>query len=174
MSWGGKARVHPKMDVPFLRKAKAAGLSGMIFGIESGSQAIVDSMQKRMSLDVAERVIHDCHEVGLWVGCFLIAGYLNETEADFQMTLDFIERNKRRIDMYLPGGGLIILPGSELEKRAAQLGIILSADSPDGHWRSADGTNTVEMRRERVGRLLRKVEDVTREKSRAGATTTAA
>jgi radical SAM superfamily enzyme YgiQ (UPF0313 family) len=165
ISWGGKARIHHRMDLDFLKKAKAAGCGGMTFGLESGSQAVVDHMRKRLNLDVAEQVIRDCHRAGLSIGCFFIAGYVTETEADFQSTLDFIERNHPYITWFHTGGGLVITRGSELERRGPELGIIMPEDSPDGHWRSVDGSNTIEVRRRRLETLNSKIQEVmTRDK----------
>ena len=153
VTWGGKARIHPRMNLAFLAKARAAGCVALIFGIESASQKILDHMRKNVQVPEVEQVIRDCHDVVIHVSCFFIVGYVNEGEDEFQETLEFIRRNRPFIDVVYPGTGLYILEGSQLHRRANDLGIVLPQQSPDGRWRSADGTNTEAVRAERSRRL---------------------
>ena len=122
--WSGMARIHPRMDREFLQKAYRAGCRALLFGVESGSRRVKDHMKKNVKNEVEERVIRDCAEVGIHVGAFIIVGYVNETEEDFQATLDYIRRNHNYIGSIYPGMGLNIFPGSELYDRREELGLV--------------------------------------------------
>ena len=150
--WGGMARVRPQMDREFLEKAYKAGCRALLFGVESGSQRVKDHMKKNVKIEVEERVIRDCTEVGIHVGAFVLVGYVTESEEDFQATLDFIGRNHRYLGSVYPGMGLNIFPGSELYDRREELGVVL----PEEHgidWYTKDGKNTLPIRAERQKRL---------------------
>ena len=98
VTWGGKARIESKMSRDLIRKAYQAGCRGFVFGIESASQRVLDHMRKNVKISDVEKVIINCHEAGIAVGCFFIVGYVNETEEDFEETLQFIRRNHQYID----------------------------------------------------------------------------
>jgi predicted O-methyltransferase YrrM len=150
VAWGGKARIDPRMTKAFMAKAYRAGLRYLMYGIESGSQAVLDHMLKHIKVPVVEEVIRDTKEAGVQVGGFFIVGYVNETEEDFQATLDFLRRNRDNIDIVFPGNGLAIQKGSLLHEKARDYGIVLPED---GQWRTDDGSNTSSIRADRVARF---------------------
>ncbi len=160
VTWGGKARIHPRMDRSFLEKTHAAGCRLMIFGIESASQKVLNDMDKNVAVSDIRRVIVDCHEVGIKVGAFFVLGYVTETEEDFQQTLDFVKEYHPYMDTIFPGNGLVILKGSPLYEQPEKYGLLLPEETPDGKWRSLDGRNTEPVRRERVARFNRLVTEL--------------
>jgi anaerobic magnesium-protoporphyrin IX monomethyl ester cyclase len=150
VTWAGKARVHSRMDITFLKKAYAAGCRMMLFGIESASQRVLDHMGKNVKVEDIGNVILNCYEAGIKVGAFFVIGYVSEMDEDFQMTIDFVKRYHKYIDTIFPGSSLYILKGSPLHEDPEKYGLILSEDSPDGRWRSVDGRNTEGVRMERL------------------------
>ncbi|MBM4329737.1 MAG: tetratricopeptide repeat protein [Deltaproteobacteria bacterium] len=153
VTWGGKARIHPKIDASFAQKLYRAGGRGLIFGIESASQKVLDHMGKGIQVADIEKVIKNCHKAGIQVSCFFITGYVNESEVDFQETIDFVKRNHLYMHHVFPGSGLSIMKNSLLHDHPQKYGIILPESSPDGRWRSADGTNTAAIREDRKKRF---------------------
>jgi anaerobic magnesium-protoporphyrin IX monomethyl ester cyclase len=153
VTWGGKARIHPKMNRNYLEKVYMAGCRGFIFGIESGSQKVIDHMNKNIKISDVETVIRNAREVGIRVGCFFIVGYVNESEEDFEETLTFIMRNHKYIDTIYPGSGLYILKGSLLYKEAKQYGIVFPEGSPNSEWSTEDKSNTSKVRSDRLVRF---------------------
>jgi radical SAM superfamily enzyme YgiQ (UPF0313 family) len=150
VTWGGKARIDLRMSPDLLRKACRAGCRGFIFGIESASQRVLDHMKKNVHISDVETVILNSYQAGIQVGCFFIIGYVNETETDFQETLEFIRKNHKYIHTIYQGNGLYILSGSRLHDRAEEYGIILPEFSPDGEWCTKDGMNTKHIRTDRL------------------------
>jgi anaerobic magnesium-protoporphyrin IX monomethyl ester cyclase len=153
ITWGGKARINPRMDPALIKKAYKAGCREIIFGIESGSQKVLDHMRKNIKISDVETVIINSFEAGIKIGCFFILGYVNETDADFEMTLNFIRRNHKYIHTVYPGNGLVILRGSHLYNHSGKYGIVLPEISPDGEWRTLDGSNNNKIRADRVERF---------------------
>jgi radical SAM superfamily enzyme YgiQ (UPF0313 family) len=93
LSWRGAVVIRPELTYEFLKKMKDSGCIELEYGIESGSQKILDKMNKRFDIEVAERVIRDTHKVGISVRANFMFGFPGETEEDFQKTLDFLKRN---------------------------------------------------------------------------------
>ncbi|NOQ24716.1 MAG: radical SAM protein [Bacteroidales bacterium] len=61
-------------------------------GVESGSQKVLDLMNKKIKIDEIISAISSLAEAGVKTTTYWICGYPGETEEDFQMTLDLLER----------------------------------------------------------------------------------
>jgi radical SAM superfamily enzyme YgiQ (UPF0313 family) len=66
-------------------------------GLESGSQRVLDLMDKRITIRQSETALASLAYAGIKTTTFWLFGYPGETEQDFQMTLDFIEKCKDNI-----------------------------------------------------------------------------
>lgn len=160
VGWTGKACAHRAMDPKLMRIVHAAGCRQLIFGVESGSQRVLDHMRKNAQLEVVEEVLRNTKNAGISVGCFLIAGYVNETEQDFEETLQFITRNHGFIDAVYPGEGCMVLKGSALYERHDEFGIVLPEWGFEHDWYTVDGSNTRQLRISRAGRLKAHLESI--------------
>ncbi len=65
----------------------------VFFGIESGSQKMLDCIRKGITIEQAEEAIERCRQSGVHAAGSLICGYPGETKEDFLMTKDFLSRN---------------------------------------------------------------------------------
>lgn len=63
-------------------------------GTESGSQKILDMMDKNITLDQTRESLASLAHAGIKTTTFWVIGHPGETEADFQATLDFVEELK--------------------------------------------------------------------------------
>lgn len=66
-------------------------------GLESGSQRVLDLMDKRITVRQSETALASLAYAGIKTTTFWLFGYPGETEQDFQATLDFIEKCKDNI-----------------------------------------------------------------------------
>jgi anaerobic magnesium-protoporphyrin IX monomethyl ester cyclase len=91
VTWTCEARVD-KVS-PRLLKAMKRGNCRMIFyGIESGDQNILDSLDKRTSLDQIEQAIKWTHEAGIQATGYFMLGCPGETKETILKTIDFSHR----------------------------------------------------------------------------------
>ena len=81
---------------------KDSGCAHIIFGIESGSQRVLDLMQKHYRIEDADRLIKQMHEAGIIVTGNFMFGFPGEAEDDFRQTLSFLERNAGFLDRAYP------------------------------------------------------------------------
>ncbi|MFZ5475228.1 MAG: B12-binding domain-containing radical SAM protein [Myxococcota bacterium] len=124
VSWGGQGIIRAEMSPRLLAKLKRAGCGFVTYGFESASQKVLNAMKKNVDMKVAARVVRDTHEAGIGQKLNLMFGFPGETEADFQLTLDFLTENARYVDEVNPSDAFTaIIPGTELYDRAADFGV---------------------------------------------------
>ncbi len=84
-------------DIEFCHKVRKAGFFALHFGLESGSQEVLDRAHKGIDLRDVVKVIDNFHAAGIIVNVFLMAGIPGETEADIDKTVAFIRANLAKI-----------------------------------------------------------------------------
>jgi radical SAM superfamily enzyme YgiQ (UPF0313 family) len=146
-SWGGAAIIHPEMDFNLLKKMSQAGCSCLSYGLESGSQKVVDGMQKGFKMEAAERLIRDTHNACIEVLLNIVIGFPNETEDDFLQTVNFIKRNKNYIYSIAIPSECSIGNNTYLHTHPEEFNVDLAVG---GEWRTRDGLNTHELRQKRM------------------------
>jgi radical SAM superfamily enzyme YgiQ (UPF0313 family) len=121
--WSANTTFSKKMNKKLFDKIKKAGCRILVFGLESGSQSVIDDMGKNFELKDAERILKDCHESGIKTHILLLIGYPSETENDFLKTVEFIKKNRESIDSVTIGHGCVIAFGSYLHSHKKEYGI---------------------------------------------------
>ena len=77
------------VDEELLTALKKAGCKMVAFGVESGSQMMLDKMKKNIKLCQAKKAISLCKKVGLLAHTFYIIGLPWETKETLNATLEF-------------------------------------------------------------------------------------
>jgi anaerobic magnesium-protoporphyrin IX monomethyl ester cyclase len=70
---------------------KEAGCFRVWIGAESGSQRIIDAMDRRVDVDQVRTMIQAARKVGIEAGTFIMLGYPGETEADILETVKHLK-----------------------------------------------------------------------------------
>jgi anaerobic magnesium-protoporphyrin IX monomethyl ester cyclase len=70
-------------------KMKKAGCFRVFFGLESGNNQVLTMMNKRLTVEQAERAVKTVTSVGIKAGAFFILGYPGETNDTMLDTLRF-------------------------------------------------------------------------------------
>ncbi len=108
--WGAQARVE-MVDLEMLTKMKGAGCTDLMFGVENGSQRILDLLGKGITVEQIKKAFKWVNEVGISGGMYLIVGIPGETQQDIDMTKRLISEVKpKSIDIYF----LTPIPGTEI------------------------------------------------------------
>jgi radical SAM superfamily enzyme YgiQ (UPF0313 family) len=68
------------------------------FGLESGSQRLLDLRDKGCSVEANSEFIRNAFEAGLSVRCTMFKGFPGETSEDMEMTARFLEEHKPYLD----------------------------------------------------------------------------
>ncbi|MEW5691827.1 MAG: radical SAM protein [Candidatus Hydrogenedentota bacterium] len=82
------------VDEDSLKKMKDAGCFHLTFGIESGSQKILDKMNKQLSLETNRGIMMKAKEMGFLVNASCIYDFPGETYNDIKLTFDLISETK--------------------------------------------------------------------------------
>jgi radical SAM superfamily enzyme YgiQ (UPF0313 family) len=125
MLWQGQARVNT-VDEDVLKCMKDAGCVSVGLGIESGSQRILDAMNKRTKVAQNVAAIEAAKKVGLDVIVQCIYGYPGESDETIAETIDFF----RQAD-HLDQGFFVLtpLPGTAIYGRCLEQGFIKDEDA---------------------------------------------
>lgn len=98
-TWSSFARASA-LDEELVALMKRAGCEFVDMGIESGSQTILDNMDKRLERKQSMAAIRMLNDHGIIGRGSFIVGYPGETEATFMETVDLI--NESRLPYYHP------------------------------------------------------------------------
>ncbi len=100
--WVGTVHVDLRKDNGLSRRdlkmAVEGGMRRISFGLESGSQRLLDAMNKGCSVERNGQFIRDAFEAGLSVRCTMFKGFPGETAEDMEQTADFLEEHAYAID----------------------------------------------------------------------------
>ena len=120
----GGGRVD-RVSQGLLKIMKSSGCYRIPFGIESGSQRIINIINKNIELGQAEDAICLAKGAGLETECYFMLGLPSETEQDIRKTIDFaIKLNPD----YAKFAITIPLPGTQLFDSVQAAGKILTRD----------------------------------------------
>jgi len=113
MTFLGQGRCSEYVELETLKKMKQAGFVWIWWGVESGSQKILDFITKDIRIENVYRTFDLAKKAGLKSMMFIMIGFPKETKADIKLTAKIIKEIKPdevRIHILSP------YPGSKLRK----------------------------------------------------------
>jgi hypothetical protein len=160
-SFVGYARLDEAFSPRTCARIAELGVRKLFFGLESGSQRILDHMAKGTRVAAATTILTACRGAGIRFHLFSIIGFPEEDESSARETFRFFQENRDLLDH--PGNSFDIHPfGLDLRTRyfeeRAELGIEVSPRAmsremniglQDGEWTSKRG-----LTRQRTAALL--------------------
>jgi radical SAM superfamily enzyme YgiQ (UPF0313 family) len=82
-----------RMNEDVISMLKESGCYRVWIGAESGSQQVIDFMDRRVNVDQVREMIHLSKKYGLETGTFIMLGYPGETEKDIEETINHLKRS---------------------------------------------------------------------------------
>jgi radical SAM superfamily enzyme YgiQ (UPF0313 family) len=151
LSWFGFVRFEPALENPdFVQSLADAGCRMLQLGLESGSQEVLDRLGKGIKLEAAARILANLSAAGISSYVYIMLGSPGETEADAEMTLNFLEEHADKIGflnisiMNLPRGSELLdnpelygIDSSQLQDEKSPLGLYHGFQSATGWDRAA-------------------------------------
>ena len=92
-NWWANVRVN-QVDEDFLRLMKRAGCSKIFFGFESGSQKILERMNKKITAEQCYHAAELCHKIDIPFYASYIVNYFGEEEEDLRSSEEMILRTR--------------------------------------------------------------------------------
>jgi radical SAM superfamily enzyme YgiQ (UPF0313 family) len=121
------------LDEETIRWVKKAGCHCLFFGVESGSQKIVDRIKKGIKLEKIEKTVKLCKKYEINVGLFFMIGLPDETERDIKKTIKFAKKLEPDIVKF---GVTVPLPNTELFEEWDRKGFIRDYNFKNYFWHS--------------------------------------
>ncbi len=80
-----------RLDDEILQLLKESGCFRIWIGAESGSQKIIDAMDRRVDVNVVKEAIQKTNAIGMETGTFIMVGYPGEDETDINETINYLK-----------------------------------------------------------------------------------
>ncbi|MFA6217616.1 MAG: radical SAM protein [Candidatus Omnitrophota bacterium] len=99
IEWEGYARFEKEFNPDLCGLMKRSGCRRLFMGFESGSQRLLDLMNKGVAVSCMEDVISNLYQAGIAVNLFTLSGFPGESDNDVLATIEFLTRNRKRLDL---------------------------------------------------------------------------
>lgn len=140
IEWQGYSRCDGRMDYEYLKDLRASGCNLLNYGVESGSQRVLDVMKKAIKIDEIEQNLRDGHQLGILNSTQWIIGFPGEQPQDIADTFNLVWRIKNYVLNLAPGITMMMSPGAEVTDHGDQFGV--DTKLYQNAWATTDLTNT--------------------------------
>ena len=82
-----------RMNEEVIKTMKESGCFRVWIGAESGSQKIIDAMDRRVKVERVREMIQLAKKYGIEAGTFIMLGYPGETEKDIEETINHLKKS---------------------------------------------------------------------------------
>lgn len=83
-----------RLNSEILQLLKEIGCFRIWIGAESGSQTIIDAMDRRVDVNQVKEIIQETNSIGIETGTFIMLGYPGETNKDINETITYLKEAK--------------------------------------------------------------------------------
>jgi len=139
IKWTGYSRCDGRMDLDYYKDLAAGGCIMLNYGIESGSQQVLDAMDKKVTVAEMEANFKHGKEVGILAATNWMVGFPTETLQDLADNLTFLWR-MRNMNINNIGVGFGFGLGAETIVGQNPESFGLSHHKYQGHWITKDFT----------------------------------
>lgn len=114
-------KLYKRVTKGMLKMLKKAGCKEIFFGVESGSNKLLQLMNKKHKVSEVKKIFRICHEVDIKTSASFILGYPRESISTLIQTYNLIRKIKpHKLKLYT----LILNPGTEVYKLAKRQSLI--------------------------------------------------
>ena len=130
--WNSYSRCDGRMNLDFFKKIKQSGCTMLSFGIESGSQKILDDMHKKVKVWEILSNMRDAREAGLYIHSSWLQAFPTETPIDHLHSRQLIYNCRKWINAVSLGMGAGITPNSDMDTNWQAYDMQWKRQNPDG------------------------------------------
>ncbi len=112
------------VDFELLSIMKEAGCCYIDIGLETTDAEILRSIYKTITMNQIENVLNWCNELDIKTKVFFTFGHIDQTYQSCLNDVSYIKKNQDRINFFATTVGIRIYPGTSLEKKVKEAGII--------------------------------------------------
>lgn len=126
--WECEIRVDT-VDRELLQMMRNAGCVYINFGIETASVDTMQKIHKGITITQVECVIEWAHELEIKTKAFFTFGHLGESYSECLKTVRYMNSLKGKIDFFATTVGMRVYPGTDLEHKVHEAGLLPSGFS---------------------------------------------
>ncbi len=145
--WNSYARNDGRMDLDLFKKIHQSGCTVLSFGVESGSQKVLDDMQKKVKIWEIENNLRDGRIAGMTNHCNWIVGFPTEGKEEFLHSLELLYNVRKDMYAISPGYTCGDAPFSDMQLNWRKYKITWKEGPSDmnflGKWYTDDYENTM-------------------------------
>ena len=139
INWTGYSRCDGRMDLEYFKDLRASGCTMLNYGIESGSQKVLDDMAKGVTILEMENNFRDGKKVGIFAATNWIVGFPTENFQDYADSITLLWRMRdMNINNVGAGVGFGLGPETIVGQNPDKFNI--SWHKYQNHWISKDFT----------------------------------
>lgn len=155
IKWQGLCSFRKEMSMKLLKKMYDSGCHLLFYGLESGSQKVLNEMNKKTHVKNIEKILRYTHEAGIATRVAFVIGFPTETTLDFIKSVLLFIKLRSAINVAAiyscainPASDLYLNPNKygidakTLYNEKEYMNDILSVAS----WKTKDGRNTSAIR----------------------------
>jgi anaerobic magnesium-protoporphyrin IX monomethyl ester cyclase len=120
--WTACVRFEEALDAALLADLYAAGCRMLMFGLEAGSQTLLDRIGKGTRLETVSRILRQSADAGIWNHVFVFFGFPGETEVQAAETIDFMTGHLPYVHS-VAAGTFVLEKGSAVFERPEVFGV---------------------------------------------------
>lgn len=132
LKWNCYSRCDGRMDADFFKKIKLSGCTMLSFGIESGSQKVLDDMHKKVKVWEILQNMKDCHDAGIFIHSSWLQAFPTERPIDHMHSRQLIYSCRKWIGAASLGMGAGITPNSDMDTNWQAYDMQWKHTLPDG------------------------------------------
>ena len=124
------------VDLELLKKMKQAGCCGIHFGVEGGTQKLIDTIHKDATLDQIRNAFKWAREAGLETRGYFMVGLPGAQKEDDMATINFakeLDPDWAQFTVTIP------YPGTQLYKEAKEFGTLTSSEADWDNYQTWGG-----------------------------------
>lgn len=113
--YGAYAKPVKQFSSDLCRLVQRSGCRVLQWGVETGSQRILDLMDKGTDINEVANVLSNAAQAGIYNLVFILFGFPSETKAELKQTLAFLDRNREDIHG-LSSGTFVLNEGAQIHR----------------------------------------------------------
>lgn len=148
LSWNSYARCDGRMTKEFFEKIYSAGGTSLSFGVESGSQKVLDDMRKKVKVWEIENNLRDCYISRVFTHVNWMIGFATEEPIDHFHSMQLLYNVRKYTHAISPGMTAGLAEFSHSHTNYNEYNIIGDQHGPSfkyflDHWATSGLRNTV-------------------------------
>lgn len=125
------ARFEKEFTKELLTKLYKSGLRNIFWGLESGCQSVLDSMNKGIDINIVTDILKNSHELGINNMTAIIINFPTETIEEYNETVKFVSTIKKYAT--ISPGNFTVMKNSVIENEKDKYNIELKSVSDFGY-----------------------------------------